>query len=151
MRGVVSFSDPLARRTADGRIVFPGHIGLIYQASNAAYLGRSAARTIHLLPDGRVLCGRALQKIRAGEVGWEYAARQLVGAGARPRRAGEDGATFLRRALQEAGVRTVRHPGNHRYAFRIGQQRRSVRLGLDAQPYPKDPAFLSRASTLECC
>jgi hypothetical protein len=31
VRGVVSFSDPVARRDAAGRLVFPGHIGGIYQ------------------------------------------------------------------------------------------------------------------------
>ena len=33
--GVVSFSDPVPRRTAVGTLVFPGHIGTIYQACNA--------------------------------------------------------------------------------------------------------------------
>ena len=32
VRGVVSFSDPVARRDATGRVVFPGHIGIVYQA-----------------------------------------------------------------------------------------------------------------------
>jgi hypothetical protein len=38
--GFVSFSDPMPRSAVDGARVFPGHIGTIYQASNAAYLGR---------------------------------------------------------------------------------------------------------------
>ena len=59
--GVVSFSDPLARRTAAGDVVFGGHVGTIYQAHNAAYLGRGTARTLRLLPDGAVLSARALQ------------------------------------------------------------------------------------------
>ena len=41
--GVVSFSDP-APRVVEGRRVFGGHIGTIYQASNAVYAGRSRAR-----------------------------------------------------------------------------------------------------------
>ncbi len=31
IRGVVSFSDPVARCDATGRLVFPGHIGVVYQ------------------------------------------------------------------------------------------------------------------------
>jgi hypothetical protein len=38
--GVVSFSDPLARMTADGKIIHRGHVGIIYQACNAHYAGR---------------------------------------------------------------------------------------------------------------
>ena len=60
VRGVVSFSDPVARRDATGGLVFPGHIGTLYQASNATYAGRGAARTVLVLPDGRVLNERAL-------------------------------------------------------------------------------------------
>jgi hypothetical protein len=46
VRGVVSFSDPVPRRTAAGDLVFPGHIGTIYQASNAGYLGRTTPRRV---------------------------------------------------------------------------------------------------------
>jgi hypothetical protein len=56
--GVVRFSDP--RRTATGELVFPGHIGTIYQASSAAYLGLTAPCRLLLLPDGCVLSERAL-------------------------------------------------------------------------------------------
>lgn len=51
IRGVVSFSDPVARRDAAGCLVFPGHIGIIYQASNAIFSGRGSSRILHLLPD----------------------------------------------------------------------------------------------------
>jgi hypothetical protein len=60
----------------------PGHIGIIYQASNALCLGRSSPRTHWVLPDGQVLSPRALQKVRAAEPGHEYAAAQLIAAGA---------------------------------------------------------------------
>src|ERR1700761_2642782 len=52
VRGVVSFSDPMARTTAAGQVVFPGHIGRIYQAASATYCGRGTARRLVLLPDG---------------------------------------------------------------------------------------------------
>ena len=35
-------------------MVFPGHLGTIYRATNAIYTGLATARTLRLLPDGRV-------------------------------------------------------------------------------------------------
>lgn len=86
VRGVVSFSDPVARRDAAGRLVFPGHLGVIYQASNAIYAGRGTARTLLLLPDGRVLNERALAKVRALDTGHGYVEELLRTFGAPPRR-----------------------------------------------------------------
>jgi hypothetical protein len=139
VRGVVSFSDPMARRSAGGDIVFPGHIGTIYQASNARYLGRSTARSLLLLPDGTVLNDRAVQKIRSGEQGSEYAERRLVEWGAPRRRGSEVRSEWLAGALGAANVRRVRHPGNHRYAFLLGprRERRAIEVGLPTSPYPK--------------
>ena len=45
--GVVSFSDPLQRRTESGEVIHMGHVGTIYQAHNGTYLGRGTARTLH--------------------------------------------------------------------------------------------------------
>ena len=140
IQGVVSFSDPLPRLAADGSQVMPGHVGTIYQASNAAYLGRATARTLYLLPDGTVLNERAVQKVRSQVRGHEYVERQLVALGAEPR-GGEEPHAWLRRALDQARVRRVRHQGNHRYAFTLGRRRRSVRVAHPARPlsYPKQP------------
>jgi hypothetical protein len=137
VRGVVSFSDPVPRRTTAGILVFPGHIGTIYQASNAAYLGRTARRRVLLLPDGRVVSERGLSKVRGDEQGHAYVERELVRFGARPRRADEPGAAWLRDALPAAGVRSIVHRGNHRYGFRLGARRRLVAVGLPAETYPK--------------
>lgn len=134
--GVVSFSDPVARRTDAGDVVFPGHIGTIYQAHNAVYLGRGTARTLRLLPDGRVLSARALQKVRARERGWRYVVDQLVEAGAAPPRLHEDLAAWLSSALR-ATTRTLRHAGNHRYAWAFS---RALGRRLERQPYPKELA-----------
>jgi hypothetical protein len=57
--GVVSFADPVPRIVA-GRILFPGHVGTIYQASNAVLTGRSTPRYLTVLPDGTGLSDRAL-------------------------------------------------------------------------------------------
>ena len=140
LRGLVSFSDPVRRTTADGRTVMPGHVGLIYQASNAVYTGQSTARTLTVLPDGTVFSDRAAQKIRRQDQGHGYAERQLTVHGARPLRAGESPARWLAEALDTIGARRVRHPGNHRYVFRLGTtraQRAAVRITAAPRPYPK--------------
>ena len=134
LRGVVSFSDPLPREV-DGRVVFAGHIGTIYQAHNGAYLGRGTARTLRLLPNGVVFSARAMQKIRSGERGWRYSAAVLEQLGA-PRCPDEDRAAWLNTWAPRL-TRTVRHPGNHRYAWRLN--RRVVMTGLP-QAYPKGVA-----------
>lgn len=130
--GVVSFSDPMPRRTAAGDVAFGGHVGTIYQALNATYLGQAAPRTIRLLPDGTVMSARALQKIRAGERGARYAVSQLVAAGA----AAPDGdhREWVRRELPRV-TRTARHPGNHRYVWAL--DRRLRRHLPESKPYPK--------------
>ena len=63
----MSFSDPVPRRAIDGRVIFAGHLGTIYQVHNATYIGRSRPTTLRLLPDASVLSSRALQKLRGGE------------------------------------------------------------------------------------
>ena len=130
VRGVVSFSDPVPRRARDGRLVFKGHVGTIYQAHNGTYLGRGTARTLHLLPDGTVVSARALQKIRAGERGWRYAAAQLEAAGAPP--CAGDRRRWLTTWLPRVTTRLA-HPGNHKYAWPLTRHDR-----LPASlPYPK--------------
>jgi hypothetical protein len=52
--GVLTFSDPVPRRNVESQIVVSGHLGTIFQAHNGVYLGRGTARTLRLLPDGRV-------------------------------------------------------------------------------------------------
>jgi hypothetical protein len=140
VRGVVSFADPVPRLTADGTVLAPGHVGTIYQASGAAYTGRATARTLTLLPDGTVLNARAAQKVRRGEVGHEYVERRLIGLGARPPVAGEDMAAWLRSALAAVRVSRFRHPGAHRYVFRLARNSRErdrIPLGLPPARYPK--------------
>ncbi len=140
IRGIVCFSDPVPRTRADRTTVMPGHVGVIYQASGAVYTGRGTPRTLTLLPDGSVFSARAAQKIRKQERGHEYAERQLIALGARPPRAGESPASWLAVALGEVKARRIGHPGNHRYAFPIGtdrRQRAAVRIAPRPGPYPK--------------
>jgi len=132
IRGVVSFSDPMPRRSTTGGLVLPGHVGTIYQAANAAYLGRATARTLRLLPDGTVFNDRTIQKIRAQEDGWGPAVEKLQSYGAGTLDA--EPAAWLKRWLPIVS-RPLRHRGNHRYAWALDRRlRRELPAGL---PTPK--------------
>jgi hypothetical protein len=134
--GVLSFSDPLQRRTDSGKLLHLGHVGTIYQAHNGVYLGRGTARTLRLLPDGRVFSDRAAQKIRQAERGWRYAAAQLeaFGASRPPTDDSETRVAWLSSALHSLTTK-LRHKGNHKYAWPLNN---SIRNQLPASlPYPK--------------
>lgn len=130
--GLVSFSDPLPRQTLAGDLVFPGHIGTIYQAFNGVYLGRSTPRTLRLLPDGSVLNDRSLQKIRRSERGCQYARELLARFGAEPLRG--DPVEWLQTWLPRI-TRSFRHPGNHKYAWPLVKT--SCKYLPPSLPYPK--------------
>ncbi len=137
IRGVVSFSDPIERTNELGRPVFPGHVGTIYQASNAVFAGRGEGALLRILPDGTSFHKRARQKIRAAEVGWTAAAAILQRFGAEPIDADADRPSrleWLERAEQGL-VRRLRHPGNLRYLF--GLDRAVKRLLGPSLAYPK--------------
>lgn len=132
--GVVSFSDPMPRSTADGRVILGGHVGTIYQAHNGVYLGRGDARTLHILPDGRSFNHRAAQKIRRRESGWKYAAEQLEVHGAAPLTESMDSVEWLSTWLGRL-TRPMRHRGNHKYCWPIDK---AIRKHLPKSlPYPK--------------
>lgn len=139
--GVVSFSDPEPRRTAAGLVIAPGHVGTIYQAANAHYLGRGRKRTLALLPDGTVLNDRAIAKIRAGDRGWRPAAAVLEAHGAPPIAADAD--QLERRRWVDVALaklaRPLKHPGNHRYAWIINRRHRR-HLPASVAGYPKQGA-----------
>lgn len=132
--GIVSFSDPVRRTAVDGRVVFPGHVGTIYQATNATYLGRTKAGKIRLLPDGIVIHGRALAKIRKRDRGWRYSAALLERHGADPLGATQDPVAWLAEWLPKLTT-PLRHDGNHRYVWAL--RPRDRRLLPEGKPYPK--------------
>lgn len=134
LRALISYSDPYPRTRIDGSILMPGHVGVVYQARNARYMGRAARRVLYLADDGRALSPRALSKIRLGERGREYAEEQVRRATGLARRPGESGESYVRRA--QAALRKVSHPGNHIYGWALA---RGVTLA-EAQPYPKREA-----------
>jgi hypothetical protein len=139
-RGVVSFSDPMPRTSAAGDVVFVGHYGGIYQSANAVYQGRATPRTLHLLPDGRVLSERAISKIRARERGWRYSAAILERFGAAPLVESDDSRAWLATWLPRL-TRKQRHTGNLTYLF--GLDRLTKKHLPRSLPYPKlDPTAL---------
>jgi hypothetical protein len=139
VRGVLSFSDPVPRTAEDGRALFPGHVGCIYQASNARYTGRTEASWKLLLPDGSEYSERNLDKIRKQVQGHTYAEERLVRCGARPLVSGQDPVSWLSQALREARVRRVWHPGCHRYVFVLGKRPVRVARPTCQRPTAPDP------------
>lgn len=132
LAGVLSMSDPMPRWSGAGDVVFPGHIGTIYQAHNGVFLGLGTARTLRLFSDGTVLSARAISKLRAGERGWRYVVELLERRGAAP--FAGDRWTWGRAAIA-ATTRTVRHPGNLKYAWTL--RRRDRRFLPPSLPYLK--------------
>ena len=142
-RGVVAFSDDLARTNIKGETVFSGHIGTIYAASNAIYNGRAKQTKIRLLPDGKVLSNRAISKIRNLESGWDYSAAILEKFGANPMPFYKpDRHLWLNYWLKQL-TRKIHHPGNHRYLIPL---QKGLKLP-ESLPYPK-VKFLSGQNLL---
>jgi hypothetical protein len=144
IEALVSHSDPLPRRNTDGALVLPGHVGNIYQATNAIYGGRTKARAMWLLPDGTCFSERAMSKIRTRDRGYRYAIDQLVRHGAeRPLDIGIDLAAWMRVSLHVV-ARRVKHRGNHRYFWALDRRLRKAVAALaivdengDPVKYPK--------------
>lgn len=131
---VISHSDPMPRRALDGEIVLPGHVGEIYQATNATYCGRTKKTLLALLPDGTVFSARSMTKIRRRERGYRYAIEQLVAAGAAPPASdlmSTDEFTAWMWGAIGSTCRRARHNGNHRYAWALGRER-ALRRGIAA-------------------
>lgn len=139
---VLSYADPLERRTAAGTVVKPGHVGIIYQALSARYRGRTGARTAYWLGDAPI-SGRALSKIRLQETGADYAERQLRAGGAPARAMLEDPGDWLDRLHRSGHLRRTRHPGNHAYVFpltpraKAADRRVVAKLAITGIEYPK--------------
>jgi hypothetical protein len=139
--GVVSFADPFPRYRDDGTVLFPGHVGWIYQAHNAVFTGRGTEGKLELLPDRTSINARSSVKVRklGKETGGNNQIARLVSWGASPPRAGENIKSWLKQAKLDIGVITIEHPGNFRYAWTIGTRRERHNLPVltPAQAYPK--------------
>jgi hypothetical protein len=150
IHGVVSFSDPVPRRTHANELVLRGHYGSIYQSHNGIYVGRGAPSTLRLLADARAFSPRAAAKVRKLERGWRYAVELLIRHGAQPfdaRELSDDRerrCAWLDKALQTT-TRSFRHAGNHKYVWGLDRcVHRAVAHavaqrspGGHLRPYPK--------------
>jgi hypothetical protein len=136
--GVESCADPEPRADIHGQVTFRGHLGTVYQALNAHYVGRTLVSTLSLLPDGTCLSKRSQSKLRAGERGNTHPVAQLERWGADPLGDDEDAAAWLKRWRGKL-CRTMRHHGCYRYLWSLSKRHRKSLLGSHvAQPYPKN-------------
>lgn len=147
VRGVVAYSDPVPRRVG-GRILMPGHFGIVNQALGGIFYGPGRARFLTTLPDGSVLPERTLSKIRGEEQGAAGAIARLVAMGAPPKPDDQPGQEWLPIALDAVGAYWVDHPGNYRYAWSIGPRwsRRAYPVAMPSLPYPKPPLLIGAAA-----
>ncbi len=137
---VVSYSDPLPRRRSDGSLFKVGHIGTVYQALGARFVGRSSPRTLLIAHNGTVVSERSLSKLRNDERGAGYAYDQLRALGAPAIETRESGAAYVARVTSLPVFRRVAHPGNFTYVWGVGtrRERQAVAAGMPpALPYPK--------------
>lgn len=145
LRGLTSFSDPLPRHRRDGSVIFPGHVGTIYQATNAVFTGRSKKKTLYLFNDGAVLDPTATSKLFAypPAQGRRYVQEALLARDVALPRDGEPRGEWLTRVMKDGALRRFQHPGNLRYCFRLGTpaERRLVEVGYEPQAYPKKATF----------
>lgn len=139
---VVAYSDPMPRTTESGHVILPGHVGIAYQASNALYLGRASSKTLHLTASGIALSSRAISKVKLQEHGAQSAENRLVKLGAPPRRYGQHPAEWIDTILNSGTFKKVRHPGNHIYAWPLGNQRAKKQLINAFAPHKSFPKKL---------
>jgi hypothetical protein len=93
-----------------------------------------------ILPDASVLSARAIAKVTGGERGRAGVIKRLAAMGASTPGPDEDATQWLRSSLHRIGAVRRAHPGNHRYALRVGRtrgERSRVVIGLAARRYPK--------------
>lgn len=136
LESIVSYADPSTRRAADGTITKRGHVGRAYAALSALYRGRTPPRSEWYGPGGLPISARAISKIRNGEVGADYAARQLIEQGAPLWPEGVSGAAWVA-GLVAAGLLTRSvAPGKHVYCWGLTRRARARARKLPSFPYP---------------
>jgi hypothetical protein len=132
--GLLAFSDDISRTDAQGNKIFSGHLGVIYQASNAIFLGRATPRKLRLLPDGRVFNERTITKIRKGEKGCRPACAVLEAIGAPIAPEDETERREWLRLWLPRLTRPLKHPGNLKYVWPLHPR---ITINGTAQKYPK--------------
>jgi hypothetical protein len=137
---VVSYADPVERVAADGQVVKPGHVGVVYQHLGAVYRGRATPRSEYLTPDGQPFNERAVSKIRTLDEGHAYAVDELVRRGAPRPTLGQDPRAWFADLKASPFFTRRRHPGNHVYVFPRTLAAKQAGKGLIALPYPQKEA-----------
>lgn len=151
VRGVISYSDPVARLNGAGVEYKPGHIGRIYKAHNGMYRGTTRRDDCYLLPDGQVFAPRSLSKLRNSESRAPGVERKLLKLGAPPRLPGESDRAYAYRLVRDdLFLRRRRRPGNHVYTWPIlplglsdmqaTRMRRQLTAGWKVKPAPTEPS-----------
>ena len=133
---VYSYADPTERTDMHGVTVKPGHLGIIYQATNALYKGRSSAENLLLDPKGRPISRRSICKIKHHTRGWApqwERIREYSTFEAPPTL--DEWRDFLADLRSCSRLRVVPHTGNHVYVWHLrGHFRKGDKESL---PYPK--------------
>jgi hypothetical protein len=141
IKGIVSFADPVPRTLTDGSVIFAGHVGTIYQASNAVLAGRGRGQTLRLFGDGTTFHRRNRGKVINLDAGWPGAVAELVRRGAFSFGQLEHGTADERAAWLDTAIahvtRPLRHPGNLRYLW--GLDKRTRKSLPESDTYPKAP------------
>jgi hypothetical protein len=167
MRVLISHSDPYPLLDVDGNVVMPGHIGNIYQAMNARFLGRSSSSKKMVSPGGVTISGNALSKLRSADpssahyrrhgkpkTGWNYVEEMLRNLGAPKKSARQSYTDWVSSLYHLPGWRAVPHPGNLVYGWALGgrldanlsprQDRKVRRLNAEGFPMTDLDAWISQ-------
>jgi len=139
---LLSYSDPVPRLSTTGSPTMPGHIGNIYQATNATYIRPAESKELYLTPEGYAPDPRMISKIHSldrakHQTGAEGARRRLIeqyAPGFEGRRRGESYRRWTDRVLRSQHFRTIQHPGNLVYAWVFGRKKEKTRIE-GALPY----------------
>lgn len=124
VEAVIAYSDPMPRPGPHGTFL-GGHVGLAYQAANAAaFRGRRPPRIEHFTPDGATFSARNVSKIRSGDNGWQYAVYELIRRGA-PAPPTDDLRAWYADLIARGFIRKRRHPGVYAYSFALTQRARA--------------------------
>jgi hypothetical protein len=139
---LLSYADPVPRKSTAGKLTMPGHIGNIYQASNALYIRPAEGKTLFLTPEGHAPDPRMLSKIESldrssPQHGAVQAQRRLISEyapGFRERLRGERHKSWMRQVLASKHFRALQHPGNLVYAWAFGSKREKSHI-VEQLPY----------------
>jgi hypothetical protein len=152
LRVLLSMSDPVPVSDSEGNIILPGHIGNVYQALNAYYVGRSSPKTQLVTPGGHIIAGRGYSKVdawlrddskagRGGEAMLDRLDALLPGFKKARRRSRKTTETLLKEPRW--GLRIQHHPGNIVYAWLVGGKSEN-RNTLKRLPAPTVEIWIQR-------